>query len=352
LASVNDGLSEILVPPNEIEDVNVVKSGKISGGTAMIIDIYSHHISRAVAGMVAKGNYYGTGKQYLFPAQNADAEVRLGLMDKYGIDIQALSQTTPILMGFGAKDAAKICRASNDDNFTLCKAYPKRFVNICMVSLLDMKSAIKELDRCIAELDCRGITISSNQNGRGLDSTEYFPFYEKIVKHDLPILIHPVHWESYPLVDMDRGWRMMHVFGWPFDTTQAVWRLIMGGVFERYPGLKVVAHHMGAMFPYFVNRIESTFNRHLKDKLPKHISAYYGNIYGDTAVDGCVAAYPCGYAFFGADRLMYGSDYPFGVEAGEAYIRDNLEGVKKMDVPPDVMDKILGGNARKLLKIK
>jgi predicted TIM-barrel fold metal-dependent hydrolase len=318
----------------------------------MIIDIFCHHISRNVGKMMEKSRFYGPGKQYPYPEQNADVEVRLGLMDKYGIDVQALSQTTPVLMGFNARDAAEICRVSNNDNFVLCRAYPARFVNICMISLLDMKSAMRELDRCITDLDCRGVTINSNQNGRGLDSPEYFPFYEKLEKHDLPILIHPVHWESYPLVDQEKGWRMMHIFGWPFDTTQAVWRLIMGGVFERYPGLKVVAHHMGAMFPYFVNRLESTFNRHLKAKLPKHVSAYYGNIYGDTAVDGNRAAYPCGYAFFGGDRLMYGSDYPFGVEAGEAYIRDNLEGVKSMQFPAADMEKILGGNARRLLKIK
>ncbi|MFH1646978.1 MAG: amidohydrolase family protein [Chloroflexota bacterium] len=318
----------------------------------MIVDVFSHHISAAVGKMMEKSRYYGPGKQYPYPAENADVGVRLGLMDKYGIDVQALSQTTPVLMGFNAADAAEICRVSNDDNYALCKAYPKRFVNICMMSLLDVKSAIKELERCIAELDCRGVTLSSNQNGKGLDSPEYFPFYEKLAQHDLPILIHPAHWESYPLVDQEKGWRMMHVFGWPFDTTQAVWRLIMGGVFERFPNLKVTAHHMGAMIPYFVKRMESTFNRFFKDKLPKHISAYYANVYGDTAVDGTVAAYPCGYAFFGPDRLMYGSDYPFGVEAGEAYIRDNLDGVRAMDIPAEAMEKILGGNARRLLKIK
>jgi predicted TIM-barrel fold metal-dependent hydrolase len=210
---------------------------------------------------------------------------------------------------------------------------------------------MKELDRSINELDCRGVTVSSNQNGKGLDSPEYFRLYEKLVEHNLPLLIHPAHWESYPLVDMDTAWRMMHVFGWPFDTTQAVWRLIFGGVIDRYPSLKVVTHHMGAMLPYFVRRIESTFNLHLRDKLPRHISQYWGNFYGDTAVDGTVAAYPCGYAFFGPDRLMYGSDYPFGVEAGESYIRDNLAGVKAMDIPSQDMEKILGGNAKKLLKL-
>jgi aminocarboxymuconate-semialdehyde decarboxylase len=215
-----------------------------------------------------------------------------------------------------------------------------------------MKSAIKELDRCVNELDARGVTISSNQKGKGLDSPEYDPFYKKVVDHDLPILIHPTHWESYPLVDMEKGWRMMHVFGWPFDTTQAVWRLIFGGVLDRFPSIKIITHHLGAMIPFFSRRIEQNVYKFLKNKLPHPISEYWKNIYGDTATDGTLGSYLCGYAFFGPDRMMYGSDYPFGAEDGEDFIRSNLEGVKSMNIPPGDKEKILGENAKKLLKIK
>jgi predicted TIM-barrel fold metal-dependent hydrolase len=320
----------------------------------LVIDIFSHHISKSAGPILPKKKYYSyqEGKEFSYPIQNGDPEVRLGLMDKHGVDIQALSQTTPVLLGFSPKDASEICRLSNRDNYALCKAYPKRFVNICILSLLDMKSAMKELDRSINELDCRGVTISTNQNGKGLDSAEYFPFYEKVVEHDLPILLHPTHFESYPLVDMEKGWRIMHTFGWPFDTSQAVWRMIFGGVIDRFPTMKIVTHHLGGMIPYFARRAEVSFNKFLKDKLPRHLNKYWGNFYGDTALDGTAAAFPCGYAFFGADRMMYGSDYPFGAEAGEDYIRSNLEGVKSMNIPSEDKEKILGGNAKKLLKIK
>ena len=141
----------------------------------MIVDIYSHHISESVGKLIVKGKYFGEegeGKQYYRPAQNSDPEVRLSLMEKYGVDVQALSQTTPVLMGFNPEDAAEICRVSNDDNYVLCKAYPGRFVNICILSLLDMGSAVKKLDRSINKLDCRGVTVSSIQNGKGLVSPE------------------------------------------------------------------------------------------------------------------------------------------------------------------------------------
>jgi predicted TIM-barrel fold metal-dependent hydrolase len=317
----------------------------------MIVDIYSHHISERVGKILEKGKYYGEGKEFPFPPQNADPEIRLGLMDKYGIDVQALSQTTPVLLGLDAQEAAEICRMSNEDNDRLCKAYPDRFVNVGIISLLDMSSAMKELERCIHELNCRGVTISSSQNGKGLDSPEYLPFFEKVAEHDLPILIHGTHWECSPLMDMDNAWRFLHVFGWDYDSTQALWRLIFGGVLDRFPELKIVTHHLGNYFPFFQRRIEMNFNKFLKDKLPRHISEYWGNIYGDTAVDGTLGAFPCGYAFFGPERMVYGSDYPFGAEAGEDFIRENLQGVKMMYIPPEEKDRILGGNAKELLKI-
>ncbi len=122
----------------------------------------------------------------------------------------------------------------------------------------------------LRNLDCRGVTVSTNQNGKGLDAPEFHPFFEKMQKHDLPILLHPTHWDSYPLVAMET-WRMMHVFGWPFDTTQAVWTLIFGGVIDHFPALKLVMHHLGAMLPFFARRIEGNVNGALfkKFRLPR-----------------------------------------------------------------------------------
>ena len=123
------------------------------------------------------------------------------------------------------------------------------------------------------------------------------------------------------------------------------------GVLDRFPTLKIVTHHLGNYIPFFQRRIETNVNGFMKDKLPKPISQYWGNIYGDTAVDGTPGAIQCGYSFFGSERMLYGSDYPFGAEAGEDFIRENLAIVKTMPVPPPEVAKILGGNAKKMLKI-
>jgi predicted TIM-barrel fold metal-dependent hydrolase len=315
----------------------------------MIIDFSAHHIPEAIIARIQKTKF-GKGKKDI--DSNSDPGFRIGLMDKYGVDLQALSLSAPRLLAFGDNEVSEICRLSNSLNYALCKIYPHRFVNICIFSLLDMKGMLRELDYAINELDCRGVTVATNQRGKGLDSPEYYPFYEKVEKHDLPILLHPTSWDGYPLVDMEAGWRMMHVFGWPFDTTQAVWRLIFGGIIDRFPNLKIVTHHLGAMLPYFSRRVEQNFNKFLKDKLPRHISEYWGNFYGDSALDGTDPAYPCGYAFFGPDRMLFGTDYPYGLEEGEDFIRENLAGIKKMAIPEEDKKKILGENAKNLLKIK
>lgn len=316
----------------------------------MIIDFSAHHVPETLIEIWEKTEFGGR-RGFDYPRRNADPEVRLGLMEKYGIDMQAISLSAPFLLAFSAEETPDICRSSNIQNYELCKKYPKKFVNICMFSLLDVEKALAELTFSINELDCRGVTISTNQNGKGLDSREYFPFYQMVAENDLPLFLHPTNWGTYPLVDLEKGWRMMMIFGWPFDSTQAVWRLIFGGVIDRYPSLKIVTHHLGAMLPYFRSRIEQNFDKFLSDKLPRHISEYWGNIYGDTALDGTVAAYPCGYAFFGPDRIVFGSDYPYGLREGEDLIDLNLEGVRAMDIPEEDKEKILWKNAKKLLKI-
>jgi aminocarboxymuconate-semialdehyde decarboxylase len=339
----------------------VSNKAKKKGRRKMIVDVFCHHSSERIEKMIEKAvrqeeldgakRNWTPQSAFPFPLGSAKAESRLDLMEKYGIDVQAVSQTTPALYGIGAAHAAEICARSNDENYRLCKAYPERFVNICIVSLLDVRMALDEVDRSINELDCRGVTVATNHDGKGLDSSDCLPFYEKLTAHDLPLFLHPTYWESYPLVDQATGFGLMSAFGWPFDTTQALWRLIFGGVLDQFPSLKIVTHHMGAMFPYFSGRVDTVFKA-AKEKPARDLSDYWNNIYGDTAISGgTTEAYQLGYKFFGPDRLMYGSDFPFGPEAGELHIRANLAGVRSLGAQDGAMAKILGENAKKLLKI-
>ncbi|MEX2751740.1 MAG: amidohydrolase family protein, partial [Candidatus Freyarchaeota archaeon] len=122
----------------------------------------------SVARMVAAG-----GRQFWYPPESDDVEKRLRIMDKYGVDVQVLSQTPPILWGLGAGEAAEICRASNDSICELCERYPDRFVGLAMVSLLDVEGALEELDRAVKDLGLRGVTLRTNQNGVGAENCFY-----------------------------------------------------------------------------------------------------------------------------------------------------------------------------------
>lgn len=320
----------------------------------MIIDFSAHIIPSNVGKILRKKPYYrevgeGVSKHHFsYPRENADPKVRLQLMEKYNIDMQLLSQTTPVLLGFDVEEAMAICKMSNDYIFEVCSKYPDRFVGCAMISLLDVNSALEELDRTVGELGFKCVTISTNQNGKGLDCPEYYPFYERILKYDIPIFLHPTNWEGYPLISMEDG--LVNILGWPFDTTQAVWRLIFRGVLDKFPALKIVTHHLGGMFPYFSRRV-TTYSTRFQEGLKKPLVAYFEQVYGDTALNGGpLESFMCGYAFFGADRMLFGTDYPFGHES--IIIHENLTCVTLMPIPQEEKDKILFKNAKRLLKIQ
>ena len=284
-----------------------------------------------------------------FASESSDPEERIKVMEQYGIDMQVLTQTTPILVGLRAEEVAEVCRISNDAIGKVCRSYPDKFVPFAVVSLLDVKQAVYELDRAVNEWGCRGVVIGTNHNNKGVDDPENGPFYEKVCEYDIPVFLHPMNWASYNLVDEDPA--VMRLFGWPFDTTIALLRLIVSGTMERYPTLKVVTHHLGGgMFPFLSNRFNIKFEK-LKKEMKRPLSESLKRVYGDTAVDGTAAALPCGHAFFGTERMLFGTDYPFSPEKGEVYLRENLAIIKNWDLPEEDKAKILGENARKLLKL-
>ena len=314
----------------------------------MIIDFSCHIITKEVEKKLSsKKNFQRLQKNFV--SESSDPEKRIKVMEKYGIDMQVLTQTTPVLVGLNAGEASDVCRLTNDAVGKICRDYPDRFVPFAVVSLLDVKQAVYELDRVVNKWGCRGVTLGTNHNNKGVDDPENGPFYEKVSEYDIPVFLHPMNWTSYNLVEEDPA--VMRLFGWPFDTTIAILRLIVSGTMERYPTLKIVTHHLGGgMFPFFSNRFNIKLEK-LKKNMNRPLSESLERIYGDTAVDGTAAALPCGHAFFGTDRMLFGTDYPFSPENGEVYLRENLAIVKNWDLPEEDKIKILGGNAKKLLKL-
>jgi len=316
----------------------------------VIIDYSSHLISpRTIKELEAIRDRHGLGKmRFHFPLSNADLQFRISLLDKYEIDKQVISFSSPFLFGLDKGEAKRICSIANEDVAEFCRKRPDRFVGLGHLSLLDVDSALLELDKCVNELGLKGVMIATNENGMGIDSLQIEPVYQRISDYGIPIFLHPTDWESYQLVQNE----MMWIFGWPFDTTQAIWRLMTRGVLDKFPELKIVTHHLGGMLPYFYGRAGGYLQAMGEDKWLRGKDEIWKQVYGDTALDGLLGALKCGYEFFGADRIVFGTDYPFGAESGEAFLRDNLTMIKKMSVSSDEKSKILSGNAKKLLKIQ
>lgn len=315
----------------------------------MVIDFSSHIITREVEKLLSSNKYF-QGIRRSIAGESSDPEKRIELMEKFGIDMQVLTQTPPVIVGLDAEEAAEVCRTSNDAIGRICQSYPETFIPFAFISLLDVKEAVRELDRAVNKWGCPGVIVGSNHDNKGLDDPENGPFFEKVCELDIPVFVHPIQWKSYNLVEED--FAVMRLFGWPFDTTIAILRLIVSGTMERYPTLRIVGHHLGGgMFPFFSNRFNIKLPN-LKHVLKKPVSESLRRIYGDTAVDGTAAALPCGHAFFGTERMLFGTDYPFSPENGEVYLRENLAIVKSMDLPEGEKDMILGGNAKKLLGLE
>jgi uncharacterized protein len=152
-------------------------------------------------------------------------------------------------------------------------------------------------------------------------------------------------------------------FGWPYETTACMARLIYCGLFDELPRLKIISHHMGGMIPYFPAKIKLGFRQIFHGTLERNPVAevrglkkppldYFKMLYADTALGGELAPTRCGHAFFGTTHCLFATDAPFDPERGHALIADTLEGVRALGLADQDLDLILAGNARTLLKLE
>ena len=290
-----------------------------------------------------------------------DYDIRFRILDKYDCT-QVLTLVTPPIEDIAEpKDAVQLAKLANDEMAELVNKYPDRFLAaIAALPLNDMEATLQEADRAINDLKFRGVQIFSSIMGEPLDSPQFIPLYEKMVNHNLPILIHPVRGSSIPdyINEKDSKYGIWSIFGWPYDTTAAMTRLIFGGVLEKYPTIKFVTHHCGGMVPYFEGRIndaydvwEMRYKGNPKEGLTKSPLDYYRMFYADTAISGSVAGLTCGYKFFGPEHILFGTDMPFDSQLGFRLVREGIEGIEQMDIPDSHRKMIFEDNARKLFRL-
>jgi len=236
---------------------------------------------------------------------------RMKEMDMTDVSVQVLS-TIPVLFNYWAKPehGHETSRFFNDHIAQCVADNPNRFVGLGTVPMQDMYFAIKEMERCVTELKMPGLEIGSNINNKNLSDSSFDPFWKAAEELGCCIFVHP--WEMMGENDMQKYW-LPWLVGMPAETARAISSMIFGGVFERFPKLRVAFAHGGGSFPFTIGRIEHGFDvRPDLCAIDNNVNprAYIGKFWIDALVhDPKALQYVTD--VMGHDKVCMGSDYPF-----------------------------------------
>lgn len=333
----------------------------------MIIDIFNHFMPRPYLDRIAKliPDHVAVTA---FPRLDTlvDVEARLRLVESFDGMRQVLSLANPPLEAIGPPAvAAELARIANDGLAEICRKHPHAFpAFIAALPLNDIDASVREMDRAIGVLGARGVQLFTNVAGKPLSAPEFRPIFRRMAEHDLPVWVHPMRGPNFPdyaseKVSEDEIW---FSFGWPYETSACMTRLIYSGLFDELPELKIISHHMGGMIPYFPAKIKLGFRQIFHGTVERNPAAearglkkppldYFKMLYADTALGGEAAPTRCGHAFFGTRHCLFATDAPFDPERGRALIADTLAGVTALGLAEADMTLIFAGNAQKLLKL-
>lgn len=275
-------------------------------------------------------------------------EGRLKVMDDNGVDLQVLSLTIPGVELMDASTGTALARNVNDALANVVRKYPDRFLGFAALAPQSPEEAANELERAVKELDLKGWKTHSNYGESYLDEKRYWPIFERAEKLNVPIYLHP-SFPTIPQLKTDYGWALSGApFGFGVETAICMMRLVLSGVFDRYPGLKVILGHLGEGLPFLLARIDYPyvipwFDPNARPELNKKPSDYFkNNVFVTTSGNYYEPAFMCTYEAMGIDRILLGTDYPY--EDPNECIRF-LEG---LSIPKEEKDKIYYGNAYQL----
>jgi len=243
-------------------------------------------------------------------------EKRLKDMDAAGIDVQVLSLTTPGVERLDPAKGTALARQINDELSEIVQRHPDRFIGFAALAPKDPEAAADELERAVQDLGFKGWKTHSNYGGTYLDDKEYWPILEKAESLGAPIYLHPTVPAMPPM--RKYGFALAGApFGFGIETSMCMMRLIYSGVFDKYPGLKIILGHLGEGLPFLAQRIVFAWERPWFDPdarpdLKKKPSDYLKeNTFVTTSANYFPGAFMCTVEAVGIDRILLATDYPY-----------------------------------------
>lgn len=291
-----------------------------------------------------------------------DLGERFRLMDKFAGYQQILTPSMPAFDEIAeVQDAADLARLMNDGLANLVQTYPDRFPYfVAGIAMMDEAAAVSEIERAVA-LGAIGFQLPTHVRGMPLDHERFSSIWDALAATGRPVWLHPIKGPTadYPTEEKSK-FEIWWCFGWPYESTVAMSRLALSGLFDRHPHLRIVTHHMGGMIPFFSGRIEQGLGLEMGARTPpsdahllpgdlKHpVSKYFKAFYGDTSLSGAAGALQCGIDFFGLDHVVFATDFPFDAEGGSYLIRETLRSFQSATMSKDEILTIGNRNIHKL----
>ena len=240
--------------------------------------------------------------------KHTDLAAKLADMDAAGIAMAALSINDPGPELFG-RDSAAMAVLLNDFIADAVARHPRRFFGLATLPFDTPDAMLKEFDRALGKPGMKGILLYSNLDGRFADEEPYRPLFAEAERRGIPMLLHPACPVTYQAT---QAYEMAAMLGLMFDTTIALCRLILSGLFERHPNLKIVCPHVGGALPYLIGRVDhqTMVLKRGAEHIRRAPSEYLKRVWLDTVTPiGLGIRYA--WEFAGADKLLYASDHPW-----------------------------------------
>ena len=333
-----------------------------------IIDAHTHFSPPAYMNMIKNAPTEGERRVELkmraaleSKPHASNLEKRIADLDKYKIDYEvATIQPTldPNLLPVKDEKLEEYCGVANDSLTQMMNDSKGRIYSLGSVPIKASPDiAIREMRRAVKELGMRGFSILSNIDGTPVD--EYDFIWSEASRLDVAIWIHPADAPPSQCRKYEDQYDLLHVLGWPYETSLLLTRLVVSGIMDKYPNLKVVSHHLGGMVPYLAGRLSESYDGKTiakPDQSPAKLSKptvldYFRSFFYDTAVGGSDIAIKCCIDTFGVGSVVFATDYPWGPDGGRARLASYPDKIRNLKLSKSDEEQIFSGNTSRILKL-